>query len=301
MRSGRLAVFLTEAQNHYQQLLKSDAAAAAERNGFDLDVTFCSLGVARQIQQLKDAVRQPADSRPRAVIVMPAQDGTLHEEVREAARAGIGWVVLNRRAAFLQGVPEEFPGLPIFAVSPDDVDIGKIQGRQLRELLPRGSRVLLVRGGSGTSTTFEREMGLRAELAGSGIELDVIYGSWTRDGTRKTLDAHFGRVARGRKRPDALACQNDEIAVGALQALDSVATRLARPEWRNVYILGCDGLPDEGQRYVKEGRFKATVLVPSTSGPAIDALARAFERGATPPTEIVLRCAPFPPSAVARG
>lgn len=301
MRLGRVAVFLTEASNHYQQLLESDAAAAAQRNGFGLEVAFCSLGVARQIQQLRDAIGQPADSRPRAVIVMPAQDGTLHEAVGEAARAGIAWVVLNRRAAFLQGVPEEFPGLPIFTVSPDDVEIGKIQGRQLRALLPRGSRALLVRGGSGTSTTFEREMGFRSELAGSGIEIDVIYGSWTRDGARKTLDAHFSRAAQSRKRPDALACQNDEIAVGALQALDSAATRLARPEWRDVHILGCDGLPDEGQRYVKEGRFKATVLVPSTSGPAIDALAGAFERGATPPAEIVLPCAPFPASPPAHG
>lgn len=297
MRPARLALFLTEASNHYQQLLKNDAAAAAERHGFELDVAFCSLGVARQIQQLHDAIRQPVDNRARALIVMPAQDGTLHEEMQEAGRAGIAWVVLNRRAAFLQGGPEEFPDLPIFTVSPDDVDIGKIQGRQLRALLPRGSRAVLVRGGSGTSTTFEREMGLRNELTGSGIELDVIYGSWTRDGARQTLDAHFKRAAQSRKRPDALACQNDEIAMGALEALDSAATRLARPEWRNVHILGCDGLPDEGQRYVKEGRFKATVLVPSTSGPAIDVLAGAFRRGTTPPAEIVLPSLPFPPPA----
>jgi ABC-type sugar transport system substrate-binding protein len=155
-----------------------------------------------------------------------------------------------------------------------------------------------VRGGSGTSTTFEREMGLRDELTGAGIELDAIYGSWTREGARMTLDAHFGRAARSRKKPDALVCQNDEIGVGALQALESAATRLGRPEWRDVPVFGCDGLPEEGRRYVKEGRFKATILVPSTAGPAIDALAGAFMRGNVPPAELVLPCEPFPGATV---
>ena len=115
-----------------------------------------------------------------------------------------------------------------------------------------------------------------------------------------TLDAHFSRAARSRKKPDALVCQNDEIGVGALAALDSAAARLGRPEWRDVPVFGCDGLPEEGQRYVREGRFAATVLVPSTSGPAIDALAGAFARGTMPQAELVLPCEPFPESSFTR-
>jgi ABC-type sugar transport system substrate-binding protein len=67
-----------------------------------------------------------------------------------------------------------------------------------------------------------------------------------------------------------------------------------------VPVFGCDGLAEEGQRYVKEGRFAATVLVPSTSGPAIDALAGAFARGTMPPPELVLPCEPFPESSFTR-
>jgi ABC-type sugar transport system substrate-binding protein len=136
-------------------------------------------------------------------------------------------------------------------------------------------------------------MGLRDELTRAGIELDAIYGSWTREGARAALDTHFRRAARSRKRPDAVVSQNDEIGVGAVRALDSAATRLAQPEWRAVPVFGCDGVPDEGQRYVREGLFRATVLVPSTSGPAIDAIAGAVNRGMMPPAEIVLPCEPF--------
>jgi hypothetical protein len=95
------------------------------------------------------------------------------------------------------------------------------------------------------------------------------------------------------RRHDAVVCQNDEIGLGAVRALDLAATRLVQPEWRAVPVFGCDGLPGEGQRYVREGIFKATVLVPSTSGPAIDAIAGALNRGMMPPAEIVLQCEPF--------
>jgi len=291
---ARVALFLTEATNHYQKLLESDATAAAERNGFELALSFCSLSVARQVEQLRSKIQESAEHRPRAIIVMPAQEGTLRDEARLAARAGIAWVVLNRRGAFLESLPSEFPALPIFAVSPDDFEIGRIQGQQLRASLSRGARALLVRGGSGTSTAVDREAGLREALARSEIELDVLYASWTLDGAKKALDVHLTTPGRGRRRLDAIVCQNDSIAVGAMQALEQVAIRRSQPELGQIKIFGCDGLVEHGQRYVKQGKFTATVLVPSTTGPAIDALARVFGGGTPPPSELILKSKPFP-------
>jgi ABC-type sugar transport system substrate-binding protein len=213
---------------------------------------------------------------------------------REAAEAGIAWVVLNRRASFLERLPSEYPELPIFAVSPDDIEIGKIQGRQLRAVLPRGGRALLVRGGTATSTTTERDAGLRSALRGAGIELDVLYGSWTQQAARNALDVYLRTPGRGARRLDAVVCQSDEIAVGTLAALHAAAERQLRPELERIPVLGCDGLPSVGRSLVTNGSLRATVLVPSTTGPAIDTLARAFTCGITPPAELVLKCVPFP-------
>src|SRR5256885_10567864 len=113
MRAGKISFFLTEESNPYQESLKRDAAEAAERHGFELAVTSSFLSVTRQIEQVREAILQPEGNRPRAILVMPAQEGTLLAEVRDAARAGIAWVVLNRRAAFLLGTREEFPDVPI--------------------------------------------------------------------------------------------------------------------------------------------------------------------------------------------
>jgi len=293
MASGRVALFLTEAQNPYQKLLQSDAASHAEQADIELEASFCSLSVARQVEQLRAAVRRPVAGRPRAVMVMPAEDASIRPVAREVAAAGVGWVLLNRRSAFLDGLPYEFRNLPIFAVSPDDQEIGRVQGRQLRAVLPGEGRVLLARGGSGP-TAVDREAGLRTALTGSRIRVDVFYGSWAFQGASKAFDKHFSMAAHKPAPLDAIACQNDEIALAAVQALERSVERFAWPELARVEVFGCDGVPDVGQRYVREGKFRATVVVPPTSGVAIRALADAFDRGVRPPEELILPCAPMP-------
>ena len=199
---SQISLHLTEASNHYQQLLKSDAAGAATRSGYRLDVSFSHLGVVKQIQQLYACVQGPASERPRGLVVLPARDGTLEDVAREAVRSGIAWVLLNRRATSLGSLASEFAGVPIFAVTPDDRQIGEIQGQQLRALLPGGGRVLYVRGAVTTFTAVEREESLRDALAGSGIDLEVVEGGWTLDGARRGVESWL-RTARAGQAIDA--------------------------------------------------------------------------------------------------
>jgi inositol transport system substrate-binding protein len=290
---GHISLHLTEASNHYQQLLKSDAAAAAMRAGYRLEVSFSHLGVIKQIQQLFACVQEAASSRPRAIVVLPARDGTLDDVAREAMRSSIAWVLLNRRSSALGSLPGEFPAVPIFAVTPDDHQIGEIQGKQLCTLFPRGGRVLYVRGAVTTMTAVEREEGTRDALAGSGIELEVVEGGWTLDGARRVVELWL-RTARTGQTFDAVACQNDEMAVGALRALDMVATELDRPELLRAKIFGCDGLPAEGRRLVDERKLTATVSVPSTAGVALDLLVRSLNGGNKPPLETLMSSSSYP-------
>jgi ABC-type sugar transport system substrate-binding protein len=290
---GHISLHLTEASNHYQQQLKSDAAGAASRAGYRLEVSFSHLGVVKQIQQLFASVQAPASARPRAVVVLPARDGTLDDVAREAARSGIAWVLLNRRASALGSLPREFPAVPIFTVTPDDRHIGEIQGQQLRSLLPSGGRVLYVRGAVTTATAVEREQGARDALSGSGIEIEIVEGGWTLDGARRSVELWL-RMAHGGQTVDAIACQNDEMAVGAMRALDMVASELDRPELLHVKLLGCDALPGKGRLLVDEKKLTATVSVPSTGGLAIELLIRSLEGGSKPPPETLVPCSSYP-------
>jgi ABC-type sugar transport system substrate-binding protein len=249
--------------------------------------------VVKQIQQLFTCVQRLTEFRPRGIVVLPARDGTLDDVAREAARAGIAWTLLNRRAAALGKLPDEFRGHPIFAVTPDDRQIGDTQGRQLQALLPNGGRVLYVRGLVASATAFDREQSLRNVLSGTGIDLEAIDGGWTLDGARKGVELWL-RTERSNRGADVIACQNDEMASGALRALESVATELGRPELLRLRVTGCDGLLNEGRRLVDERKLAATVIVPSTAGVAVDLLARSLQDGSKPPVETLVPCSSYP-------
>ena len=51
----------------------------------------------------------------------------------------------------------------------------------------------------------------------------------------------------------------------------------------DVPFLGCDGLPEGGQRMVAEGVLAATVVTPSNTGPALEVVARWLQTRQTPP------------------
>jgi ABC-type sugar transport system substrate-binding protein len=85
-----------------------------------------------------------------------------------------------------------------------------------------------------------------------------------------------------------VVCQNDAMAVGARRAM-----RELRPDWTDVPLTGCDGLPNGGQELVATGELAATVVKPPTTGPAIEVVARALSGEATPP-HVVLEPTSWP-------
>jgi ABC-type sugar transport system substrate-binding protein len=91
-----------------------------------------------------------------------------------------------------------------------------------------------------------------------------------------------------------VACQNDPMGLGALQALRRLGRERGKPEWARVPVLGVDGLPAEGQRLVDERTLAATVVVPPSAGAAVDVVARAWQSGAAAPPTLVLEPRPYP-------
>jgi ABC-type sugar transport system substrate-binding protein len=93
--------------------------------------------------------------------------------------------------------------------------------------------------------------------------------------------------------PGAFVAQNDEMALGVRQALREID---AQRDWpiAGAPIVGCDGAEDFGQRLVREGRLKATVIMPPGSGAAIEWIARARQGGEPPPVRVLLPVVSFP-------
>jgi ABC-type sugar transport system substrate-binding protein len=272
----------------YQQLLIDDARKAAQKAGLRIDSYFAQGQVITQVRQVYSCIQGEASKRICGIIAMPVTDNSLNRVAADAVRAGLGWICLHREMDILGDLRRDYPSIPISSVGPDQREIGRIQGRQFRALLPDGGRVLYVQGNAPTSSARSRLQGMNEAIAGSKIDArDVVDGNWNADDAERTVAGWLRMVLSGTSHLDLIGCQNDEMAVGARKALESVAAYLGRRDLGGVLVTGVNGLPDFGQRLVKEGKLDATIVVPPTSGAAVELIVGGFKGKPVPPSVTV--------------
>jgi ABC-type sugar transport system substrate-binding protein len=294
-----IALFLPDASNDYQALVRDDAARAAARAGLDFVSHTAGNSVMTQIQQLFSWLHGPDAGRTRGLVVMPVLQTALDRVIREGARGGMPWAFIQRRPDKLDALRAEFPEIPLFIVMPDQREIGAIQARQLRALLPRGGNIVYVQGQAASSPAQGRLEGLTAGLEGSGIAVaGVLDGNWTSEDAEKVLGDWLALMLRaGRESYDLIACQSDAMAMGVKKALVSVAEAVQRPDAARIPVTGVDGNPDVGRRLVDEGALAATIVVPSTGAPAVEHLLKAIATRQIPPAELILHVKSYPDEA----
>jgi ABC-type sugar transport system substrate-binding protein len=292
-KKPKLVVALLTEDQEFQRLQADDARVSSVHAGFDVEIVYADNSAILQIQQLYKFVHASEDLRPTAIIVETVVAEGLERVARAAARAGIGWELLNCRVSYLDSLRAEFPALPIAAVSTDQREIGAIQARQFQALIPTGRGVVLyVQGPPDSSAAIERLFGAQEALASTGIALKVVNGAWTEASGEQAVSRWLRLKSSEEIRPDVLGCQNDAMAVGARRVIEAQGSRA---DLGRVPLTGCDGLPDGGQRLVNMGQLAATVVSPSNTGPAIDLVARALRAGRIEQAELLLKPSSYPP------
>jgi ABC-type sugar transport system substrate-binding protein len=296
-RAGRIGLFLVSRQTGYQHLLAEEAQRAADQAGAVLEVFSGDDTAALQSAQIVRLLHAHAGEHL-AVVVMPVSDigheQPLESLARKVLSRGAAWVVLNRDLeAHVTRMRAEFPAASAALIAIDNHEIGRIQGRQVRSLQPdAGGTVLSVLGNVHTSAARDRRAGLREVLADRVFA--EVEGLWSADSAEKAVARWLASSAARQAPLGVVACQNDPMAVGARQVLHRLAREYNKPEWTRVPVLGVDGLPTEGRRLVDEGVLAATVVVPASSGVAVELLARAWRSGSRVPAKVVLEPKPYP-------
>jgi ribose transport system substrate-binding protein len=290
--AGSIGLLLRTTENDYQQHLKEDALREGKRLGFTVEVETAQDDSARQLAQITAAINNAHASNLAALLVGAVRDDALLPAARAAAEAGIAWVMLNRDASFIEELRQQFPNRAIFAVTPDQTEIGRIHGRQVRALMPGGGCVLSVTGPLATSAAQHRLDGLKSTIADA-YRLVTLAADWTSEGARMALERWLKDMPKDAETPGVLVAQNDEMALGVRQAAREAAVRLNLP-LDQLPILGCDGSPTLGQRLVREGRLRATIITPSASGPALEWIARVRDLGEIPPALVIQPVSSFP-------
>jgi inositol transport system substrate-binding protein len=190
------------------------------------------------------------------------------------------------------------PGLPIFAVTLDQVEAGRVQARQLLALLPSGGLVLGVFGNSFAGSTVSRAAGMREVLEGGRIRLTTVNGDWGSD-SGEQIFSKWIRQPWNKEKIAAIACHNDAMAMGVRKAVREAAREAAFAYLSSIPILGINGSPDVGLKAVDAGELATTIVMPHVTRNAIELLARALAGERIPPY-VTLEPKPYPEHLIAQ-
>lgn len=213
-----------------------DAYAAA--NNIKVLWNSANLDVNTQANQVDQFINQKVD----AILVNPVQAGSLEPQVASAQAANIPFVDVN---ASLKN--DKLEG----SVQPDDVAAGAQEAQMMADKLGGKGNVVILQGPLGGSGEIDRGKGIDQVLA-KYPEIKVLAkdtANWKRDESANKMKnwiSAFGDDI------DGVISQNDDMGLGALQALKE-ANKTGVP------IVGIDGIED-GLKAVQNGDFIGTSL-----------------------------------------
>jgi ribose transport system substrate-binding protein len=278
MKRLRVVVSLITEDNDYQMEQAAAAEDAASRLGLDVDVIYAEGDSILQSQQVLKFVQGEAKIRPDAIILEPAGGTALPQVARAAVSAGMGWVVLNREVGYIREL-RSTAKVPVFGLASDNLEIGRLHGRQFAALLPRGGTVLYIQGPAETDACKLRTTGMYETRPGN-VQVKTMKGNWTESSAFKAINAWLRLATSQHTQIDLVAAHNDAMAAGAKKAFQQFAREAqGRERWLSVPFVGCDGVAKTGQAWVKSGLLTATVVVPALTGTALEMLTRGFESG----------------------
>jgi len=255
------------------------AHSAAARLGVELEVLNAEMDPVLQSQQLLGFV-QSRDEKPEAILVEPVSAVGLPRVAEAAVAAGIAWAVSNAQVDYISALRKKAK-VPVFLISQDHVEIGRIQARQIGALLPEGGGVLYLRGPQMSSIAQRRFEGIDG---GKPKNVDLksikVQGSAAENATAAVCS--WLNLSMGK--PDAtqlIVAQNADFILGARKAFETNTNEADRAKWLKILCLGA-GLPVQMTPLVDKGVLRAAVLTSLTMDVALDMLMRGLAQKTQP-------------------
>lgn len=226
----------------FQTFILNAAEAQAATYGMDVNVVSSNEDLLTQIDQVNNLIQAGVSG----LVVVPVDTSGMGPITQAATEAGIPLVFVNRNPFGTNSLPEG-----VFYVGSQNRDAGIIQARLLGEQLSHGGVAILM-GILGDEGAVHRTQGVNETLATYYPNLTVLAeetGQWQRDQaitlTENLISAHGDNL-------HAILANNDEMALGALQAVRSIGRE-------DIIIVGIDATPDALEE-VATGGLAATVF-----------------------------------------
>lgn len=178
------------------------------------------------------------------IVISPNDADALAPGLQEAVDAKVPVVTIDRRV-------NKVPGI-LGHVGADNVKGGEAQGELIEKLFPNGCTVMNLQGQSGSSPAIDRNKGLHDVLDKAKDKYKIVFEDTAGFDRAKGLTMTESALASMKSPPDVIVCANDDMALGALEALKG------RNLLGKVKLIGFDALP-EALGQIKAGNMTATI------------------------------------------
>lgn len=232
-----IGVSMLSLQSEFVVNVKDAMEEAAKEQGVRLIVNDAQREAVRQVQQIESFISQGVD----AIILNPCEMEASSPAVRKAQEAGIPIINVNSETA---AAPDGFVGSR-------DEESAEIALEYIAQQLVGKGNIVVMHGYMGQAAQLKRAAATKTVLA-KYPDISILAEQTAEWDRAKAMSLMENWIQSYGSRIDAVFAQNDEMGMGALQALEQANLK------DQVVVVSIDAIADALQA-VKNGRLDATV------------------------------------------
>lgn len=229
-----IGLSISTLNNPFFVALKEGAEEQANEMDATLTVADAQNDAAKQVNDVEDMIQKGMD----LILINPTDSEAVGAAVQAANDAGIPVITVDRNAE---------TGEVVAHVASDNVAGGQLAGDYMVELVGEGQKVVELEGIPGASATRDRGQGFNEAIDG---KLEVVAKQSANFDRAEGLTV-MENILQDNKDIVAVFAHNDEMALGAVQALEAAGMS-------DVKVIGFDAT-DDAVKAVEGGKMAATV------------------------------------------
>ncbi|WEX07269.1 substrate-binding domain-containing protein [Chelativorans sp. AA-79] len=254
------------ATDEWLRVQRQDVMSVAKAKGLEVIATDARESPAQEIRNLEDLATRGVD----AVIMITYYPDAIGPGIEALSSRGIPIIVMS--SALNEG--QEFAA----HLAADTYGTAQKAGAYYIDALGGSGKCVHIMGRPGSLVSQARGNGWKDALAKM-PEIEIV-AEGIANYSRSEALTMMEDFLRSNSRIDAVYCHNDNMAKGALQAIEEAGRQ------EEMFITGFDGIAVETFQLIKEGRLRGTFVYPTFGGEAVEVASRVLQ-GQEVPKEIV--------------
>ena len=240
-KNERLVVIVPNLAFPFFAFMKTQAEDEGKKLGIQVSVEDGQGKSPTQSSLVRAAVTQGVDG----IVLIPNDVSALAPAANEVIAAKIPMVTVDRSVS---GTTEKLPH-----VGADNVAGGVAMAEYVIKKFPNGARIIFLRGEPGSSPAIDRAKGTLETLKAAGDKYKVLADQTANFKRDQGMTVTQNLLTSIGNPPDVIICSNDDMALGAEEALQQAGIAKGK-----VMVIGFDALP-EALAKIRSGDQTATI------------------------------------------